>query len=352
MTTESTAASDKLKALVAEAEQLLPDFLRDAAGVKSTAQIEELRLRYLGKKGRISALMKSFGALSPEERPLAGKAINEQKDRILAELEHRAEDFGKAEAIERMMKESLDVTLPGTAPRRGRLHPLTQVRGRIESIFTSMGFEVVETMEIEDDWHNFEALNLPPDHPARDMQDTFYVDGGRLLRTHTSPAQIRTMLKRNPPLAIICPGKVYRCDSDITHSPMFHQVEGLMIDKGIGFGHLKGVLTEFVQALFGAGIPTRFRPSFFPFTEPSAEVDMGCPFCGQKGCRICGQSGWIEILGSGMVHPQVLKNVGFDPAIWSGFAFGMGIERITMIKYGIDDIRLFYEGDQRFLAQF
>ncbi len=347
-----SSTSESLQAVLEQARQLTPDFLREAASAKTTQALEDLRVRFLGKKGHLSNLMKLLGGLSAEDRPRVGKVINEQKDAILAELERLKEAIGRAEELERIQSEALDITLPGTGPRRGRLHPLTQIQRRIEEIFVSMGFEIVETEEIEDEWHNFEALNIQADHPARDMQDTFYVEGGRVLRTHTSPTQIHAMLGRKPPLAIIGPGKVYRCDADVTHSPMFHQIEGFMVDENISFGHLKGVLNEFIHALFGADIPTRFRPSFFPFTEPSAEVDMGCPFCAGKGCRVCGFSTWIEILGCGMIHPKVLENVGYDPEKWSGFAFGMGVERITMIKFGIDDIRLFYEGDQRFLSQF
>lgn len=347
-----TGTGTILAGVIAEAEQVMPAFLREAAEATSTAQLEELRLRYLGKKGRFANLMKSLGQLSEEDRPKAGKIINEQKEKISAEIARRKEDIGRAEDLERISAEAIDITLPGTPPLKGHLHPLTQISRRIEGIFRTMGFEVVETEEIEDEWHNFEALNMAADHPARDMQDTFYLEGGRVLRTHTSPTQIHAMLSRKPPLAVVGPGKVYRCDDDITHSPMFHQIEGFMVDRSISFGHLKGVLNEFVHALFWPEIPTRFRPSFFPFTEPSAEVDMGCPFCAGKGCRVCKGSTWIEILGCGMIHPKVLENVGYDPEQWSGFAFGMGVERIAMIKYGVDDIRLFFEGDQRFLAQF
>ncbi len=341
-----------LQGLVDKARGILPDFLRDAAEAKSTAQLEDLRIRYLGKKGRVAGLMKQFGSLSEEERPRAGKVINEEKAKLLQEFERRTEAIKKAEGLERLQAEKVDVTLPGTPPPRGHLHLLTRTTRQLQDIFVSMGFEVVETGEVEDEWHNFEALNIPADHPARDMQDTFYVEGGRVLRTHTSPTQIHAMLDREPPLAIIGPGKVYRCDDDITHSPMFHQIEGFLVDHDVTFGHLKGVLNEFAHALFGADVPTRFRPSFFPFTEPSAEVDIGCLFCSGSGCRVCSNTGWIEILGSGMIHPAVLENVGYDPEKWSGFAFGIGIERIAMLKHGVNHIRLFFDGDQRFLEQF
>lgn len=336
------------------AAQLVPDFLREASDARTTAQLEELRVKFLGKKGRVTALKKGLGALSADVRPVAGKIINDEADKVVADLEARIETCKKAEALERIQAEAIDITLPGTPVRRGGLHPVTQVRREIEAIFTALGFDIAETREIEDEWHNFEALNIAADHPARDMQDTFYVDGGRVLRTHTSPTQIHSMLTRKPPLAVIGPGKVYRCDSDVTHSPMFHQLEGFLVDRNITFGHLKGTLNAFVQALFGADVATRFRPSFFPFTEPSAEVDIACLFCKQKGggCRVCSDTGWIEVLGSGMIHPKVLENVGYDPEEWSGFAFGLGVERVTMLKYGINDIRLFYEGDLRFLSQF
>jgi phenylalanyl-tRNA synthetase alpha chain len=349
-----TLALDGLEAVIAQAHELLPAFLREAAQAKSSAQLEDLRIRYLGKKGRLSNLMRLMGGLSNEDRPAAGKIINEQKEQVLAELDRRSEMISRAEQLEQLRAERLDLTLPGTPPRRGHLHPVTQILRQMENIFLTMGFEIVETGEIETEWHNFEALNMPADHPARDMQDTFYVEGGRVLRTHTSPGQIHAMLGRKPPVAVIAPGKVYRCDDDVTHSPMFHQVEGFMVDRAITFGHLKGVLNEFIHALFGPSVPTRFRPSFFPFTEPSAEVDMGCIFCGQKGggCRICSDTGWIEILGCGMIHPTVLENVGYDPEQWSGFAFGVGVERVAMLKFGIGNIRLFYESDQRFLEQF
>jgi len=317
--------------------------------VKSLSDLEKFRIAYLGKKGLLTSLMKSLGRLSPEERPEAGQAVN----RLKSELTKRFEEV--REKILAQKEESLallDVTLPGREPLRGHLHPITQVSLEICNIFRRMGFKVVEGPEVELDYYNFEALNIPPDHPARDMQDTFYVSEKVLLRTHTSPMEVRVMESQSPPVRIISPGKVYRRDSDVTHTPMFHQVEGLLVDKGVTFGDLKGTLTSFVHQMFGRDTALRFRPSFFPFTEPSAEVDIRCVICRGKGCRTCKNTGWLEILGSGMNDPAIYAFVGYDPEVYSGFAFGMGVERVAMLKYGIDDIQLFYRNDIRFLRQF
>ncbi len=311
--------------------------------------IEQVKVKYLGKKGVITSLFKELGKVEPNLRPQVGKILNEAKS-LLEESIEKA--ISKAKEISLLSKEAIDVTIPGRVPPRGSLHPVTQVTREIVSIFTQMGFEVVEGPEVELDYYNFEALNIPKEHPARDMQDTFYISDDVVLRTHTSPIQVRVMEKRRPPIQIIAPGKVYRCDSDMTHSPMFHQVEGLMVGKDISFANLKAVLTLFVQRMFGPHVGVRFRPSFFPFTEPSAEVDIQCVICGGSGCRVCSYSGWLEILGSGMVNPAVFEMVGYDPEEVTGFAFGMGIERIAMLKWYIDDLRLFFENNVRFLDQF
>ncbi len=322
-------------------------------GAASSAELEAIRVRYLGRSGGLTQILKSLGALSPEERPQVGAAANEAKRELEALLDARLETTRAAERRRQRESERPDLTLPGRRPARGVVHPLTRVQDEIVRIFAGLGFSVAEGPEIETDAYNFEALNIPRDHPARDMQDTFYLSPETLLRTHTSPVQIRAMRAQKPPVRIICPGTVYRRDvADITHSPMFHQVEGLAVDRGITMADLKGTLTLFAQEMYGPRSKIRFRPSFFPFTEPSAEVDVLCFLCGGTGCRACKQSGWLEILGSGMVHPQVLKNVGYDPEQVTGWAFGMGIERIAMLKYGVDDIRLFFENDLRFLRQF
>jgi phenylalanyl-tRNA synthetase alpha chain len=322
-------------------------------GAASSAELEAIRVRVLGRSGGLTQILKSLGALSPEERPQVGAAANEAKRELEARLDARLEATRAAERRRQRESERPDLTLPGRRPARGVVHPLTRVQDEIVRIFAGLGFSVAEGPEIETDAYNFEALNIPRDHPARDMQDTFYLSPETLLRTHTSPVQIRAMRAQKPPVRIICPGTVYRRDvADITHSPMFHQVEGLAVDRGITMADLKGTLTLFAQEMYGPRSKIRFRPSFFPFTEPSAEVDVLCFLCGGTGCRACKQSGWLEILGSGMVHPQVLKNVGYDPEQVTGWAFGMGIERIAMLKYGVDDIRLFFENDLRFLRQF
>jgi phenylalanyl-tRNA synthetase alpha chain len=312
-------------------------------------ELDRLRIRYLGRKGELTQLFRELGNVPEENRRAAGKLLNDVK----AEIENRlSEAFDRSRQRLLDRREQFDVTVPGRRLLRGRLHPVTQVALEISRIFHAMGFSTVEGPEIELDYYNFEALNIPKDHPARDMQDTFYISDEVVLRTHTSPLQVRTMERHRPPIRIIAPGRTYRCDSDATHTPMFHQVEGLMVGEDISFGDLKGILTVFVHQMFGADIALRFRPSFFPFTEPSAEVDIECVMCRGQGCRVCSQTGWLEILGSGMVDPEVFKMVGYDPDKVTGFAFGMGIERIAMLKYGIDDLRLFFENDLRFLRQF
>ncbi|WP_129128246.1 phenylalanine--tRNA ligase subunit alpha [Geomonas oryzae] len=336
---------DKLEALLEEA-------LSELAQASTEEGLQELRVKYLGKKGALTGVMKGLGALSAEERPLVGQVVNTVKAKLEDALDARATEVREAVKAARLAGEKIDVTLPGRRQAMGSKHPITLVTEEISSIFGALGFAVAEGPEIELDFYNFEALNLPKDHPARDMQDTFYFGESVLLRTHTSPVQIRTMLKQPPPVRIIAPGTVYRCDSDATHSPMFHQVEGLMVDKGITFADLKGILTLFISQLFGKDIGVRLRPSFFPFTEPSAEVDIACVICRGKGCRVCKETGWLEILGAGMVDPEVYRHVGYDSEQYTGFAFGMGIERIAMLKYGIADMRLLFENDLRFLKQF
>ena len=333
----------------ADLKQLFIDELKSISSLSDTAA---MKVKYLGKKGLVTAQIKSLSTLSPDERKQAGQQINELKQFIEAECDKKESVFKNDELKIRLLSESIDITLPGKYAAFGNEHPLSKTLGEVIDIFTRMGFSVEEGPEVELDQYNFEALNIPKDHPARDMQDTFYVSDDIVLRTHTSPVQVRVMENRKPPLRFIAPGKVYRCDADVTHSPMFHQVEGLMVDKDIKFSHLKGVLITFLRQLFGPDIPVRLRPSFFPFTEPSAEIDMGCILCKSAGCRVCKGSGWLEILGAGMVNPKVLENVGYDPEEYTGFAFGMGIERIAMLKYSIDDIRLLFENDIRFLRQF
>jgi len=321
-------------------------------GAASSSELESLRVKYLGRSGALTQILKSLGTLPAEERPLVGAAANEAKRELESLLDARLAEALEAERRRQRERARPDLTLPGRRPPRGSLHPLTRVRDEIVSVFMGLGFSVAAGPQIKTDFYNFEALNIPRDHPARDMQDTFYLSSETLLRTHTSPVQIRTMRAQAPPVRIIVPGVVYRRDADITHSPMFHQVEGLAVDVDVTMADLKGTLELFARELFGARSKIRFRPSFFPFTEPSAEVDVVCFLCGGDGCRVCKQSGWLEILGSGMVHPNVLRNVGYDPEAVTGWAFGMGIERIAMLKYGVDDIRLFFENDLRFLEQF
>ncbi|MEC8633107.1 MAG: phenylalanine--tRNA ligase subunit alpha [Pseudomonadota bacterium] len=317
------------------------------------AAVEELRVRYLGKKGALTDLLKNLGQLSAEERPKAGAEINAVKQQLNERLNARKESLQGAAIADQLAKEAIDVTLPGRRAETGSLHPITRTIQRMETFFSSMGFEVVEGPEIEDEYHNFEALNIPAHHPARAMHDTFYVDDTHVLRTHTSGVQVRTMETQQPPIRVICPGRVYRCDSDLTHSPMFHQVEGLLIDETSNFGHLKGLLEDFLHAFFERDdLSVRLRPSYFPFTEPSAEVDIQCVKCSGKGCRVCSHTGWIEVLGCGMVNPKVLEMSGLDSETYRGFAFGMGVERLSMLRYGIDDLRLNFDNDLRFLAQF
>lgn len=319
---------------------------------KTRDEFLTIRTKFLGRKGLLTSLLRKLGDASPEERPLLGKLTNDIKEELSAKIDAAVERLASAGKEAALLAERIDVTLPGRGVAYGRLHPITQVSLEICDIFASLGFSIAEGPEVEYDYYNFEALNIPKDHPARDMQDTLYVSDNIVLRTHTSPVQVRVMEKTKPPVRIISPGKVYRRDSDVSHTPMFHQVEGLLVDKGVSFGDLKGVLAYFVHQIFGAQTALRFRPSFFPFTEPSAEVDIQCVMCGGSGCRVCGQSGWLEILGSGMVDPEVFKSVGYDPEAFSGFAFGLGVERIAMLKYGISDIRLFFENDMRFLEQY
>ncbi|MBP2643166.1 MAG: Phenylalanyl-tRNA synthetase alpha chain [Firmicutes bacterium] len=339
-------------------EQQLKELRNEAvAELKAASDLDvlnDLRVKYLGKKGSLTSILRGMGALSAEERPRVGQIVNEIRAELENILTERSNDLKQAALEKRLAQEKIDVTLPARRPLVGHKHPLTLTLDRIKSIFMRMGFTVAEGPEVESDYFNFEALNLPKDHPARDMQDSFYITPEILLRTHTSPMEARVMQSKNPnePVRIIAPGKVYRCDYDATHSPVFHQVEGLVVDKGISLSDLKGTLDLFVKEMFGSSVKLRFRPSFFPFTEPSAEVDISCVMCGGKGCRTCKDTGWLEILGSGMTHPGVLEMSGYDPNVVSGFAFGIGVERVAMLVYGIDDLRLFYDNDSRFLAQF
>ena len=318
-----------------------------------SAALEKLRVEWLGKKGRVTDLLKSLGQLDAAERPKVGAEINAVKQLLNEQISERKEALQQAAIASQLAAEALDVTLPGRREDLGALHPITRTIERMAGYFAALGFEVVEGPEIEDDYHNFEALNIPAHHPARAMHDTFYIDDTHVLRTHTSGVQVRTMETREPPLRVICPGRVYRCDSDLTHSPMFHQVEGLLIDENVSFGQLKGIIQDFLHAFFEQdALAVRFRPSYFPFTEPSAEVDIQCVKCAGEGCRICSGTGWLEVMGCGMVHPRVLEMSGVDTERYQGFAFGMGVERVAMLRYGIGDLRLNFENDLRFLAQF
>lgn len=314
--------------------------------------LEQLRVQYLGKKGELTALLKNLGKLAPEERPQAGAQINAVKQELQGLINERREQLESAALNAQLAAERIDVSLPGRSLDAGGLHPVSRTLERIERFFANVGFQSVEGPEIEDDYHNFEALNIPSHHPARAMHDTFYFNANTLLRTHTSPVQIRTMAASPPPYRMICPGRVYRCDSDLTHTPMFHQVEGLLVDENISFADLKGVLELFLREFFEKPLQVRFRPSYFPFTEPSAEVDIECVICGGEGCRVCSHTGWIEILGCGMLHPKVGEHVGLDTEKYTGFAFGIGVERLAMLRYGVNDLRLFFENDLKFLAQF
>ncbi|MDY6848261.1 MAG: phenylalanine--tRNA ligase subunit alpha [Thermodesulfobacteriota bacterium] len=336
---------DKLRQIAEQGRAVLA-----AAG--SEAELLQAKARFLGKKGELTSLMKGIGSVPPEERPAIGTLLNTYKDELEELFQQQLNQVRDADIKARLEREKVDVTLPGRQRFTGSKHPITLVTEEICSIFASLGFGVAEGPEVEKDFYNFEALNFPKDHPARDMQDTFFISEDVLLRTHTSPVQVRTMLRHSPPVRIVAPGTVYRRDSDITHSPMFHQVEGFLVDHHITFGDLKGILTAFINQYFGDDISVRFRPSFFPFTEPSAEVDIQCVICKGQGCRVCKGSGWLEILGSGMIDPEVFKSVNYDPEVYSGFAFGMGVERIAMLKYGVNDLRLFFENDVRFLKQF
>jgi phenylalanyl-tRNA synthetase alpha chain len=333
-------------------DELAASSLRLIETAESVADLEGLRVDLLGKKGAITGQLKALGVLPVEERPAAGARINVVRDRLQAAIGERRMALDAAAVAGRLAREAIDVTLPGRGQGTGGLHPVTRTLERIEDFFGAIGFEVVEGPEIEDDYHNFGALNIPAHHPARSMHDTFYVDAHTVLRTHTSPVQVRVMESRQPPLRIICPGRVYRCDSDLTHTPMFHQVEGLLIDEQSSLADLKGTIAEFLQVFFERELAVRFRPSYFPFTEPSAEVDIQCVHCNGTGCRVCSNTGWLEVMGCGMVHPQVLANCGIDAEQYSGFAFGMGAERLTMLRYGVGDLRLFFENDLRFLEQF
>ncbi|MCP5319811.1 MAG: phenylalanine--tRNA ligase subunit alpha [Pseudomonadales bacterium] len=322
------------------------------AGAASLVELEELRVRHLGKKGELTRHLKQLAQLEPEARRARGAEINALKERLEQGLGARRAQLERDELELRLRSERVDVTLPGRRRPAGGCHPVTRTIERMEDLFVAVGFEVVEGPEIEDDWHNFEALNIPPEHPARAMHDTFYIDPTTVLRTHTSPVQVRVMQSTQPPIRVICPGRVYRCDSDLTHSPMFHQVEGLVIAEGTGMPDLKGIVIDFLRAFFEQELAVRFRPSYFPFTEPSAEVDMQCVICGGGGCRVCKGTGWLEIMGCGMVHPRVLELSGIDAERFTGYAFGMGVERLAMLRYGVNDLRLFYENDLRFLRQF
>ena len=350
-----------MDSLKRELETLREEALAAFAAAASLDELREARVRYLGKKGALTAALKGLGALPPRERPTAGQMVNHIKQALNEALETREAELAAAARAARIEAERVDVTLPGRAPRLGALHPVQRGLDELTGIFERMGFAVAEGPEVEDEFHNFDALNIPPEHPARAMHDTFFIendgaDEALLLRTHTSPVQIRAMRRfveegGEPPLAVVAPGRVYRCDYDVTHSPMFHQVEVFMVGEGISMAHLKGVLRHFLSAYFEKDVPIRLRPHYFPFTEPSAEVDIGCVFCDGQGCRICKGSGWLEVLGAGMIHPNVLKAVGIDAAAYSGFAFGLGVERMVMLKHGIPDLRLFFENDARFLRR-
>jgi len=335
--------------MIKEISEIRDEALQKISQADDAQALKDIKSNYLGRKGRLTQILKGVGSLSSKDKPIVGKLANEVKVAIDNVLKNAEKSILEKRDI---ITPVVDITLPGRRLPFGHVHPITRIAREISQIFSRLGFHIEEGPEIELDFYNFEALNIPLEHPARDMQDTFYISDNIVLRTHTSPIQIRTMEKQKPPLKIIAPGKTYRCDSDITHTPMFHQVEGLMVDKDITFGDLKGILTLFIHQIFYPEVKLRFRPSFFPFTEPSAEVDMACVMCKGKGCRVCSNTGWIEILGCGLVDPEVFKAVDYDPEEYTGFAFGMGVERIAMLKYGIDDLRLFYDNDIRFLSQF
>ncbi len=333
-------------------EEITTTALAEVASAESLTELENLRVKFLGKKGELTIQLKNIGKLDLSERPAFGGMVNQAKKQVADSLSAKKEHLELKELAENLAADAIDVTLPGRGQQIGGLHPVTRTMQRIEDIFTKMGFAVADGPEIEDDFHNFEALNIPDDHPARAMHDTFYLEDGHLLRTHTSPVQVRYMKNQTPPMNIIAPGRVYRCDSDVTHTPMFHQVEGLAVAEDISFADLKGILTYFLRQFFEKDLSVRLRPSYFPFTEPSAEVDISCVFCDGDGCRICKKTGWLEVLGCGMVHPEVFRHVGIDSEKYTGFAFGLGVERLTMLRYGVDDLRLFFDNDLAFLRQF
>lgn len=335
--------------MMQDIEQIKRQALKELEVASDSESVKALSIRYLGRKGKVTQFLRNISNLPQKARPEAGRRANELKKELDANFKEALKQLATASL---KMSDRIDVSLPGRVGRQGALHPITQITQQICDIFTKLGFDIAEGPEVETDYYNFEALNIPKNHPARDMQDTFYISNNIVLRTHTSPTQPRVMEQQEPPVRIIAPGKVYRCDSDLTHTPMFHQVEGLLVDEGISFGDLKGVLTTFVHQMFDQETSLRFRPSFFPFTEPSAEVDIRCVICRGEGCRVCSKTGWLEVLGSGMVHPAVFENVGYDTTRYSGFAFGMGVERIAMLKYRVDDIRKYFENDLRFLRQF
>lgn len=344
--------SDTTEAVQQQIAQLLGEAEAALHAADNAATVEDLRVRYLGKKGVLTERLKQLGNLPPELRPQVGKWVNEAKDALQTQISARKRELDTAARERTFQQETFDVTLPGRGSHTGGLHPVTRTLERLEDLFAHLGFETADGPEIEDDYHNFEALNIPANHPARAMHDTFYFNDGTLLRTHTSPVQIRYLETHKPPLRIIAPGRVYRRDSDITHTPMFHQIEGLLVDETTSFADLKGILHLFLVQFFEKKLKLRFRPSFFPFTEPSAEVDISCVICDAKGCRVCKQTGWLEVLGCGMVHPEVFRCVGIDSERYSGYAFGLGVERLAMLRYGVNDLRLFYENDLRFLRQF
>ncbi len=335
-----------------DTDTLLAEAMQAIGLADDERALDNLRVQYLGKKGSFTELLKSLGKLPAEERPAAGEGINKAKKALQSAIEERKAELVHAALDAQLDAERIDVTLPGRRQSKGGLHPITITIERIKKIFAAAGYEVAEGPEIEDEYHNFEALNIPSHHPARAMHDTFYVSPGTVLRTHTSPVQVHVMENGEPPFRMICPGRVYRCDSDLTHTPMFHQVEGLLVDEAVSMADLKGTVVNFLQTYFEADMPVRFRPSYFPFTEPSAEVDMGCVHCGGEGCRICSYTGWLEVMGCGMVHPRVLEMSGIDTEKYSGFAFGMGVERLAMLRYDVSDLRLYFENDVRFLRQF
>ncbi len=336
---------ENLEALATEASEAI-------ANAEDAAALDTVRVDYLGKKGSITSLLKGLGKLSPEERPAAGAEINKVKQALQEKISERKAVLENAAVTEKLASETIDVTLAGRGQATGGLHPVTRTIERIAEFFEAIGFDTVEGPEIEDDYHNFEALNIPAHHPARAMHDTFYINETTVLRTHTSPVQVRVMENSEPPLKVICPGRVYRCDSDLTHTPMFHQVEGLLISEDSSFADLKGIVEEFLRVFFEKELAVRFRPSYFPFTEPSAEVDIQCVMCNGEGCRVCSQTGWLEVMGCGMVHPKVFEYSNIDTEKYTGFAFGMGVERLAMLRYGVNDLRLFFDNDLRFLEQF